>query len=394
MFLSLKRAITKAQKQVRPSKLVAQLRTISRFITKPSKTAGRTKAVSSKLGKKPSQSTAIRTDTVKPRASLKETVRRISAGGMPEKTKVPLTKRAAKGHTQLKSAVFSSLDGKRNYKMFIPTAARQSATPMPLVIMLHGCTQTPDDFATGTDMNRLAEEFRIMVAYPGQSARANRNKCWNWYKPSDQARDGGEPALIAGIATQILRTHNVDPRRVYVAGLSAGGAAAAIVATAYPDIFAAVGVHSGLPIGAAQNGMGALFAMQTGSAGNRQTVPMPTIIFHGEADTVVNPRNGRAVAARSVATFPELTEVVKNVRNANGHGYRKTSHRSANRKSYCEYWAVDGAGHAWFGGKPEGSFTDPAGPDASREMLRFFLQHRIADRRFGQAVLKDSRQVA
>jgi len=198
---------------------------------------------------------------------------------------------------------------------------------MPLVIMPHGCTQTLDDFATGTGMNRLADECGLMVAYPAQRVSANRNRCWNWFQPADQARDGGEPALIAGIVRQILRDHPADARRVYIAGLSAAGAAAAIVANAYPDIFAAAGVHSGLPIGAAHDPVSAFLAMCAGSLGSHQSVAMPTIIFHGDADLTVNPRNGRAVAARAFGSFPQLTETVRNS-SKGGHKFGKTAHRA------------------------------------------------------------------
>jgi len=249
---------------------------------------------------------------------------------------------------------------------------------MPLVVMLHGCTQTPDDFAAGTGLNALAEEFGFLVAYPAQPTGANANRCWNWFKPADQGRDSGEPALIAGIARTILRDHGADPQRIYIAGLSAGGAAAAIVASAYPDLFAAVCVHSGLAAGAAHNAASAFVAMRRGSPGSRGTVPMPTIVFHGEADTVVHPRNGRFVTTRALAALPRLTRVEENGRSAGGREFSRTVHKARNGKSWCEHWAIEGAGHAWAGGQPAGSFSDPAGPDASREMVRFFLAHRTA----------------
>ncbi len=263
-----------------------------------------------------------------------------------------------------------------SYKLFLPASQKGTFQPMPLLIMLHGCSQTPDDFAQGTAMNRLALEHGWMIAYPRQTRAANRKKCWNWFSPADQSRGAGEPALIAGMTLQILQEHAGDPRRVYIAGLSAGGAAAAAVASAYPEIFAAVGVHSGLPIGAARGTLSALVAMNAGSSGSRQSTPMPTIVFHGDADDVVHPRNGRAIAARSVATFPDLLETERHGRAIGGRSYVRTTHRAGNRKSYCEHWQIKGAGHAWSGGDAAGSFTDGAGPDASSEMIRFFRQHR------------------
>ena len=310
------------------------------------------------------------------RAPLGETVRRIGAGGMPARKPMKAVKTALPPGATFKAGQFAVPEGKRAYKLYRPALAAQAGKAMPLVVMLHGCTQTPDDFATGTGMNRLADELGFLVVYPAQNAVANGKKCWNWFQPSDQMRDAGEPELIAGITRQVMRGNNVDPSRVYVAGLSAGGAAAAIIASAYPDIFAAAGVHSGLPIGAAQNAVVALMVMQAGSLGVRQSVPMPTIIFHGDADTTVHPSNGRAIADRAAATFSDLSQVVKNGR-TDAQKYTRTSHRAGNRKSFCEHWVIEGAGHAWSGGNPAGSFAEASGPDASREMLRFFLQHRL-----------------
>ena len=186
----------------------------------------------------------------------------------------------------------------------------------------------------------------------------------------------GEPSLIAGIVRRSCAIPR--PARVYIAGLSAGGSAAIIAATAYPDLFAAAGVHSGLPAGAAHNAASGFLAMRQGAPGDRPTVAMPTIVFHGDADTVVHPRNGRFVVARSLSAHPRLKKVERKGRAPGGRDYSVTAHRARTGKSCCEHWVVEGAGHAWAGGHPSGSYTDPAGPDASREMLRFFLRHRTS----------------
>lgn len=271
---------------------------------------------------------------------------------------------------------FPTAEGDRSYRLYLHASAGQTSGLQPLLIMLHGCGQTPADFATGTGMNRLADDMGFIVAYPTQTRQANRNKCWNWYRDAKTARHGGEPAMIVGMTQDVMAHHRIDRSRVYIAGFSAGGAAAAAIAATYPMIYAAVGVHSGLPVGAAHSGLSALVAMRAGSSGVKQSATMPTIIFHGDKDEVVNPRNGRAIAARAVATFSALTETVRN--NKSTGGYRKTAHRGSNRKSYCEYWSITGAGHAWSGGNPAGSFAQASGPDASREMMRFFMQHRLA----------------
>lgn len=314
----------------------------------------------------------------KPRAPLGETVRRIKAGGMPPAT--PVARAPGRLRGSFRTALFACEVGERAYKLYIPASASLGEGPMPLLIMLHGCSQTPEDFARGTRMNALAEEHRLLVAYPAQPREANLSRCWNWYRRGDQSRDAGEPALIAGLTRRILATQPADPARVYVAGLSAGASAALIVAAAYPDLFAAVGVHSGLPVGAAHDAATGILAMQHGAPGLRPTVAMPTIVFHGESDPVVNPRNGRYVAARAVVPFPPLRATVKKGGVPDGREFVRTVHRVGRGRPLAEHWLVLGSGHAWSGGSPAGSFTDPAGPDASREMLRFFLRHRAVRR--------------
>lgn len=278
---------------------------------------------------------------------------------------------------------FTNPAGSRDYKLYIPSGYTGQA--LPLVVMLHGCTQTPDDFAAGTKMNLLAEEALCGVLYPAQSMTANSSKCWNWFKAEDQQREGGEPAMIAGMVRQIIDTHGLDASRVYVAGLSAGAAMATTLAMTYPDLFAAVGVHSGLPHGVAQTLPDALGAMQGGTGplgggkakGTHWASGVPAIIFHGDRDTTVHPSNADRVAAQ-YSKLHQAGATVEQGKAANGHGYTRTTHHDAAGKPHLEQWRIHGAGHAWSGGSIQGSYTDPQGPDASREMLRFFLSHRLA----------------
>lgn len=275
-----------------------------------------------------------------------------------------------------RTATHSCAFGKRQYKAYMPASAGSASASMPVVVMLHGCGQTPDDFAKGTRMNALAEEFRFLVIYPAQPREAHPRRCWNWFRPGDQLRDAGEPALLASLIREVLGQHNVDPARVYVAGLSAGGSAALVLARAYPDIVAAVGVHSGLPAGAAQSKASAMMAMAQGNPGIRWTAPMPTIIFHGDDDRVVHARNGRFIAIRALDLFPgsRATQVKRCVKG--GRSYVRSTHRIGQGRPLVEHWLIEGSGHAWSGGSPAGRFVDPSGPDASREMVRFFLRHR------------------
>jgi poly(hydroxyalkanoate) depolymerase family esterase len=282
----------------------------------------------------------------------------------------------AAGDARFSARSYHGDAGSMSYKLFVPSGYPARKSPLPLIVMLHGCTQSPDDFAAGTRMNALAEEAQFLVAYPAQAASANASKCWNWFNSGHQRRDRGEPALIAGITRAVMNDYAVDPRRVYVAGLSAGGAAAAVLGAAYPDLYAAIGVHSGLPVGAARNVPSALTAMRNGGvAGERRTEQtcVPTVVFHGDRDTTVHPANGDNVIAQFMT--PGLFVSVEEGGTAGGHAYRRTRHTDASGRPMLEQWVIHGAGHAWSGGSPSGSYTDQRGPDASREMLRFFLAH-------------------
>lgn len=263
--------------------------------------------------------------------------------------------------------------GTREYKLYIPPASFEG--PLPLVVMLHGCTQNPDDFAAGTQMNEAALQRGFYVLYPAQTQHANSSRCWNWFKHNHQKRGRGEPALLAGMTRDVMKRYSIDPQRVYVAGLSAGGAMAAILGDAYPDLFAAVGVHSGLATGSATNVQDALSVMQTGAApGARTTASPPTIVFHGDQDATVNPANGEHVVAASAgASRPEH----KRARSPNGRDYTRRVYKEADGRVVAEHWAVHGAGHAWSGGSAQGSYTDGHGPDATEEMLRFFLANTL-----------------
>jgi poly(hydroxyalkanoate) depolymerase family esterase len=272
---------------------------------------------------------------------------------------------------------YSNAAGSRQYRLYVP--ASTVGEPLPLIVMLHGCTQNADDFAVGTQMNALAEQHRCLVAYPVQPKHANPSKCWNWFKPDDQHRERGEPSLIAGITRDIIAAHPVDPARVYIAGMSAGGAMAAIMVATYPDLYAAAGIHSGLPAGCAHDLPSALAAMKGGKRHGRrhhaqsdQGAPRrPIIVFHGDADATVN-----------IANAAQLVQGFEPRRGGDAPRRVETSRRSCTVASLvssdgidAELWTVHGAPHAWSGGDTRGSYTDPTGPDASAEMLRFFLAH-------------------
>ena len=281
--------------------------------------------------------------------------------------------------TRFIEGTYSNAAGSRDYRLFIPS--RYQGEPLPLVVMLHGCTQSPEDFAAGTRMNFIAEEQSCLVVYPAQHSEANPAKCWNWFRASDQQRGTGEPSLVAGITRQIMRDYSVDPTRVYVGGLSAGAAAAVVMGATYNELYAAIGVHSGLACGAASDLPSAFVAMRQGGGSDGNVIqgdgpPVPTIVFHGDRDVTVHPSNGNQIVEQSSKTTRTKRKVHRG-RVAGGYAYTRTNHLDSSGRAILEHWNIHGAGHAWSGGSPAGSYTDPRGPDATREMLRFFLEHTL-----------------
>ena len=266
--------------------------------------------------------------------------------------------------------------GSRRYKLYIP--AKPAEGRRPLVVMLHGCTQNPDDFATGTGMNALAEEFGVLVLYPEQDGRANRSHCWNWFEPGHQARDAGEPGILAAMTREVMREYDAEPSQVFVAGMSAGGAMAAVLGAEYPELFAAIGVHSGLPAGSARDMITGLQAMKKPGRARSLREAVPVIVFHGDADHVVNAGNGEAVLKQFVGAHAGLraTPLHASETETTQGGRRSTCRtwRDGEGRAMAQHWIVHGAGHTWTGGDAAGSHTDALGPNASREMLRFFLQ--------------------
>ncbi len=358
---------------------------------------------------------------------------RTALGGLPSALAgtVPTKRRAASG-TRRPSATAAAGEaatmqagrhagpgGIRHWRLYVPEGVPERPTPgaplRPLVVMLHGCQQDAADFAAGTRMNQQAGRLGWFVLYPEQAPRSNAHRCWNWFQPNDQQRDHGEPAVIAGMVQEVIAHHPVDPQRVYVAGLSAGGSMAAILGREYPDLFAAVGVHSGLPAGAAQDVASAFEAMRSGAAraprssaaadtisaaratvaawgadpygaiaaGADAALGAPVIVFHGDADTVVVPANGRHVVDAHLGDRDGwAVERDTSTASLAGHAWTRhvyrDAHAPASAPSRAEHWEIHGGTHGWSGGSRDGSYTDPAGPDATREMLRFFAAHPMA----------------
>ncbi len=285
---------------------------------------------------------------------------------------------------------YVSAEGRRRYKLFVPARKRNA----PLIVLLHGCTQHPDDLARGTRFNQHATRAGALVLYPDQPVEANGRKCWNWFDPAHQAPGAGEPALIAGMTREVVATYRADSRRVYIGGISAGAAMAVLTAVAYPDLYAAVAAHSGLPWRAAQDLASGLAAMQgklpdsdslaraarEAMAAAARAVPL--IALHGTRDSILRPAATHHLVEQFVALHelvrpggprPASTSTIGGA--AAGYPVRVRRYRDADGRAVIEEWLIDGLGHAWSGGSPEGSWTDARGPDATAEIMRFFLEH-------------------
>lgn len=311
---------------------------------------------------------------------------------MPRPAAIQNSKTAPLDEDHFYEAVYTDPNGTLDYRLY---ASSKRGTRPPLFVMLHGAGQSASDFAQGTRMHEVVREFGGIALFPEQSRSAHPFGSWNWYDVKHQFASGGEPSMLAGLTRQIIRDHDVDPARVYVAGMSAGGAMAMILAQTHPELYAAVGVHSGIATGVAHDLMSALRAMNSGppidqpakvDADLLDALPaVPIIVFHGDRDQTVHPLNAEAVLARALnrSDLPGQTDTTAPPSPMNVPGGRAvTLVRHVRRKGRpdAEMWLVHGGGHAWTGGSAKGSFTDEAGPDASREMLRFFLRQSLRRR--------------
>jgi poly(hydroxyalkanoate) depolymerase family esterase len=280
--------------------------------------------------------------------------------------------------------------GGRSYDVYVPAGLRRR-TAAPLVLLLHGCGQTPAEFAGATRFTATADRNGFLLVLPHQQSRHHPQRCWRWYETAHQQRDAGEPGILAAVVAQVTAEQarwRVDPRRVYVAGLSAGGAMALTLAAGYPDVFAAAGVHSA-PAYRSSAGPGQALAAMAG----RTTVPppepgapaiAPTIVVQGDADTVVRAVNGDRVADQWLAYRAAATGVdavgrsrADSGRTTDGRSYDVLRWYTVRGRKVLEYWTVHGLGHAWSGGREKGSFSDPAGPRSTTLMWAFFRLHAL-----------------
>lgn len=290
------------------------------------------------------------------------------------------------------SGTYSNAAGTRAYGLWVPrTDTGAAASARPLIVMLHGCTQDADDFARGTRMNEHADRHGCYVLYPIQDGAANPQRCWRWFESANQVRGRGEPSILAGMTTQLAGEYGIDPARIYVAGLSAGAAMAMVLAETYPEVFAALGVHSGLPLGVSHDVPSAFAAMAGRSKlpsgadpAQRGARPVPGLVIHGAADRTVAPGNGDAVVRQLRARYERGAGVALVLSSTTEPTHAKSCFHTADGRLVIEHWSVRNGGHAWSGGSSAGSYTDPAGPDATARIVEFFLAHSLTPGRGGQ----------
>jgi poly(hydroxyalkanoate) depolymerase family esterase len=282
------------------------------------------------------------------------------------------------GAGELLDKTYGNDSGARQYTIYIPPDCSNHG--LAVIVMLHGGTQAVLDYAAGTGMNRLADLHHFLVVYPEQDVRANPMRYWNWFRPQDQQPGIGEPALIAGITEQVIRDYDADPDRVFIVGFSSGAAMATVMAATYPHLYAAAGVHSGLPYGTAYD-VPSAFALMRGESlqSRRGSGPrIPLIVFHGDHDEIVNVVNASHIREQRLGIDGPRTAVgdisVTHGQVPGGHAFTQTTY-SDEVQVLLEQWIVHRAGHAWSGGTSGCSYTDPQGPDASAEMVRFFEEH-------------------
>ncbi len=275
-----------------------------------------------------------------------------------------------------------SASGARGYKLYLP--ASHPERPKGLILMLHGCSQSPDDFAIGTRINALAEKHGFAIVYPAQTRRHNGASCWNWFKPGHQGRGAGEPAILASLTRKLMKKFGLYRDSVFVAGLSAGGSMAAILADVYPDVFSAAAIHSGLTRGSASNVISAMSAMRKGCVTmgiapivGKRSYPVRRIVFQGDADSTVHPSNAAKIVAAAMGVDAVPTRIGK--RTVRGRGYSRSDFVGSDGAVMLELWMIEGSGHAWSGGHASGSYTDNKGPDASVQMFRFFRANPLPD---------------
>jgi poly(hydroxyalkanoate) depolymerase family esterase len=297
--------------------------------------------------------------------------------------------------------------GSRNFKLWVPATLGKNENKnkdraWPLVMLLHGCTHDAEDMAAISGMNAVADANRFLVVYPEQSRMANLLKCWKWFNPKHQMRDAGEPSILAAVVEQVCSSHNVDRDRVYVAGVSAGGAMASILAATYGDIFAGAAIFAGAEFKAATSFSEALAAMTRGGPdpvrqgqlafeamrsglARKNRRRMPVIVFHGTADNRVHPINAdqaitqwsktnECLAAQHAENGFRLTETVIDAKEPDGYPYRKHIYVDSDARVLMEKWLVEGLGHAWSGSPKPSKYGDPKGPKASAEIWRFFSE--------------------